>query len=507
MTKNIKSVVGFFLSVGLCILAASGGVSSAVTLRTSTVSDPIGMDPAHAAHTSDTYITGNIFQGLVTFDFTADPPYPVIPVLAKEYQVSEDAKVITLRLHQGVQFHHNYGELTSEDVVFSLERHRDPKVASRASPQYADVVNVTAVDKYTVRIELKISSAFSLLRNLAYMNSYILSKKAVTELGDKIKTFPVGTGPFYFDKWSPGEKTVIKKFEQYWRTPPKIDQIEFWIIPEETVALGALDKGDLDVVALTQLGSYERAKTLKNAYIDAAKAGARIYIYYINHKLKPMDDVRVRRALYHAIDMKAICKRIGPQVGYFPSPIAPLAFSATDEFWNYEYDVDKAKKLLAEAGYPNGFDLNMIYLRSDLYEPIAMEVQSYLKKIVDVNLQLIERAVYYKTLKRYKHHLAGWGLARYVPFLFAERYISGAVRNYAQYSNPKVDEAITKAKTARTEEESKKYWREFQRLVTQDAVNIWVANGKSMAAMRKNVKGVTIKPTPGLMLHEKAYFE
>jgi peptide/nickel transport system substrate-binding protein len=272
-------------------------------------------------------------------------------------------------------------------------------------------------------------------------------------------------------------------------------------------ALGALEKGDLDLVQLTQLGSYDRAKTIKRTYIAEAKGGARIYIYYVNHKMKPMDDVRVRRALAHALDIKEISSRIGPQVMPFPSPLAPVVFAATKEFWQYEYDLDKARQLLTEAGYPNGFELRLIYNRAGLYEPIALEVKRSWDKVVDVRLELVEQAIWRKRMQQYKHHVAAWGVARYAPFLFAQYYMTGSKRNYGQYTNPEVDEVIKKAKTAKSEEESRKYWREFQRIVTEDVPNFWVANGKSLAAIRNKVKGVVMMPTPGLVDLEKVNVE
>jgi peptide/nickel transport system substrate-binding protein len=503
-----RNIISLPLAVCLGILLLHGTALGAVKLRTVVQGDPINIDPAHLHATQDRVVAQQIFQGLVTFDLTVDPPYPVIPVLAKSYEVSKDGKVITFKLRKGVQFHRGYGEFTSADVVFNLQRHLDKKVASRARSQLKDIERVEAPDKYTVKVYLKISSAVSILQNLAYQTAgFMVSKKAVSELGDKIERMPIGTGPFYFDRWDAGEKVVLKKFDKYWGTPTKIDEIEFWVVSEEIVALGALEKGDLDLVPVTQLGSYDRAKSIKNAYFAESKGGARIYIYYVNHKMKPMDDVRVRRALAHALDIKGICKRIGALVMPFPSPLAPIALGATDEFWRYDYNVEKAKKLLAEAGYPNGFELRLIYNKSALYEPIALEVQNAWNKVLNVKLELIERGVWRKRLKQYKHHIAAWGIARYAPYLFAQGYQTGTPQNYAQYSNPKVDEAIKKATAAPNEKESRKWWREMQRLITDDVVNFWVANGKSLVVARSNVKGVVVMPTPALFILENAYVE
>ena len=220
-----------------------------------------------------------------------------------------------------------------------------------------------------------------------------------------------------------------------------------------------------------------------------------------------MDDVRVRKALMHAIDLKTLAKRIGPQVMCFPSPFAPTAFSATDEFWKYEYDLTKAKKLLAEAGYPNGFKLKMVYTTGSLYEPVALEVKRFWDQVVDVDLRLVERGIWFKTIKTPSQHVVAFGLARAVPFLFAEACQTGNNRNYGGYSNPKVDEIIENARYSTTEEESKRLWREFQRLVTEDVSHMWAAVGISIVGVKENLKGIVPHPTPGIWLMENAYFE
>jgi peptide/nickel transport system substrate-binding protein len=505
MFKSVRTILCGFLILSLGTLFVYGDACSAMKLRTQIGGDPVNMDPAALAFSQDRFIAGQIYQGLVDFDLMAEPPYPIVPVLAKSYQVSNDSRMITFNLENGVTFHHGYGELTSEDVVYSLQRHLDPKLASRARGQLGDIERIEATDKYTVTLHLKTSSAISLLGNLAWQNAgYILSKKACEALGDKIARTPVGTGPFYFEQWIPGEKVVLKKFEKYWKTPAKIDEIEFWVIAEDIIALGALEKGDLGLVSVSQLGAYKRAKTMKNIYLAEAKASVWQYIYYLNHKMKPMDDVRVRRALAHALDIKSICSRIGRLVEAFPSSLSSAVIGATDEFWTYDYDVEKAKQLLTEAGYPKGFDLSLIYNKHVLYEPIVLEVQRYWNQIVNVKLELVERAVWKKKLSKYEHHVAAWGLGRLVPYLYAERYETGNSRNYNQYSNPKADAAIKKAVTASTEEEAKKHWREFQRITAEDVASIVVAVGGNLQAVSNKVKGVVLHPYTGLIYLEKA---
>jgi peptide/nickel transport system substrate-binding protein len=513
MFKISKNFAALVLAIFFAVLSVPGGALGVVKLKTCIEVDIINLDPAHLSSEYDRLVCQHVYEGLVTFDYAAEPPYPIIPALAESYEVSNDAKVITFRLHKGVKFHAGYGELTSQDVVFTLERHQDPKVASRTKSQLADIERVEALDKYTVKIYLKNPAAVSLMQNLAFQNAgYILSKKAATELGDKIQRMPIGTGPFYFDRYEPGEKAVLKKFGDYWGTPSKIDEIEFWIIPEQIVALGALEKGDMDVVPVTAVGGYQRAKAMvdqgKDIYLAESMGGGRQYVAYINHDKKPMDDLRVRRALAHALDMKGIVARLGPLVKYWPSPFAPVAFAATDELWRYEYDLDKAKQLLAEAGYPNGFELIMIYERYALCEQLVLEVKNCWDKIVDVKLQLLDSANYWNVLTQDRpQHIGFWSCARMAPFLFAQHYLSDSPRNYAHYVNPQVDETTQKAITATSEQEARKYWREFQRLVTEDVANLWVCNQKSMCAIKDNVKGVVILPIPNVFDLTKAYTE
>jgi peptide/nickel transport system substrate-binding protein len=379
----------------LTALIQVGGVAIGATFKSPIEGDPINLDPSQLFHTQDRLIAQQVFEGLVSFDYTAAPPYPVVPVLAKTFELTDNSRTLTFKLREGVQFHGGFGEMTSEDVAFSLQRHLDPNIASAAKQELGPVERIEAPDKYTVTIYLKTSAGLSLLRSLAFQNAgFILSKKAVTTLGKKIERNPVGTGPFQFDRWNPGDKVVLKKFGSYWGTPAKIDEVEFWVIPEEIVALGALEKGDLDLSSMTKLGSYPRAKAIKGVKIVESRGGARMYTLYINNKIKPTDDLRVRRALAHALDIKGICERIGPQLAAFPSPFAPIVFSATDEFWKYDYNPEKAKQLLAEAGYPQGLELKLMYYNSDLFEPITLEVQRSFKTAnIELKLEYVEQAI------------------------------------------------------------------------------------------------------------------
>ena len=500
----------FFLVMTGCLSMLVGlgipGLAGAGKLKVATPGDLINADPAVASTPNDRSVIHQVFDGLFEFDLAGQAPYKPVPRLVEKYEISDDGMKIRLQLRQGIQFHHGYGELTSDDVLFSLKRHLDPKERSRASAQFADVESIEALDKYTVLITLKVPSAISLIRSLAWQSAgFILSRKAKEKLGDKIGTTPIGTGPYYFDRWDAGEKIVLKKFDQYWGTPAKFDSIEFWVVPEETVALGALERGDLDAVPITQAGSLIRAKAIKDIDILAANGNAFHYQIWPQHNNKPMDDIRVRRALAHALDLDGIAERLGLQK--WPSPLPSAVFSATDEFWKYEYDIQKAKQLLAEAGYPNGFELRLIYSKAYLYEELALELANCWKQVVDVKMDVIERAVYYKRLRAgdIGQHIAITAVTRFSPFLYSQFFVSGGPRNYGRYANPKLDEAILKAKTATTEEESLKWWREFQRIIIEDLGSYYPGTQKSLAAISKDIGGVVVTPYLALLDLRNAY--
>jgi peptide/nickel transport system substrate-binding protein len=338
----------------------------------------------------------------------------------------------------------------------------------------------------------------------------MVSKKAVQKLGKKIALKPIGTGAFYFDTWSPGEKVVLKKFKDYWGTPAKADEVVVWVMPEETVALRAVEKGELDLTPITQQGSYAIAKSIKNAFILESGGAAYHHHLFFNGSQPPLTDRRVRRALIHALDLKGLDKRLGPQTGYWPSPLPSAVFSATPEFWKYEYDVNKAKKLLAEAGYPKGFELKLIYKHEAINEQIALNVVDYWKKICDVKLQLLDRAMYYPKVREFKHHVAFIFITRFSPYLYGQFYQKGSPRNFYNHSTPEIDRIITKGKTATSEEESKQYWREFQKAVTEEAFGVWTGTLKSQMLVSNRVKGLSPKsllPYRGLVDLKDAYFK
>jgi len=504
-----KRALGFALILIFASAFCQLPIASASNrLRTSIMGDTVNVDPANLSWPQDRMVAQQVYEGLFEFDYAGSTPYKPVPRLVENYEISDDMKVITLHLRKGVEFHSGFGEMTSQDVVFTLKRHFDPKVASMEKAQLGDVEEVEAVDKYSVKIFLKTPSALTFILNLAWQNSgFVMSRKACEKLGDRISSTPIGTGPYFFVEWLAGEKIVLKKFEKYWGFQGQFDEIEFWIVPNETVALGALEKGDLDVVSITQSGSYEKATALKNIRIVEATGTAFAYYQFINHQHDAMKDLRVRRALAHAIDMEGISNRLGPMFQKWPSPLGSALLGSTTEFWKYEYDVEKAKKLLGEAGYSNGFNLDLGYTKGYLYERVALELANSWKKLGNINVKLeeIEQAVFFTKIGKGQFVVANLAVSRLAPFLYAQFHMSGSPRNFGKYTNPKLDEAIENAKVAKSEEEARFWWREFQRISSEDVALFYMGNQKSLAAVQNDIQGIILTPYLSLMDFDKAY--
>lgn len=489
-----------FLLVGVLSIGAMCAEMS--VLRVRMVADIVNLDPPHLHTAADRLVLQQVVEGLVQFDWRQEAPFPATPRIAKSYEISEDGREITFYINEGIMFHRGYGELTAEDVVFSLKRHMDPAVASKVAPQFAEVAEIEATGPYTVKVSLESPSALTLLQNLAWQAAgMVISKKATEELGDKIERFPIGTGPYYFEEWSPGISVILKRFPDYWGAPdwgfgsPAFDEVHCLIIPEDMLALDALETGEIDIVGLVKKGSVTRAEQIEGISLQAAIGGSWQHHVFFNHKKAPMNDVRVRKALAHALDLKTIADRLGPMQKYYPSPFNEVCFSSSDEFWVYEYNIEKAKELLTEAGYPNGFTMQFIYPKIYMYEDVVLEVARYWSEVgIDVELQVIEYGVYYKTIHEFEHDVCLWSMTRFAPFLYAQAYLSGTPWNHFAYSNPALDELIAVASAEPDEARAKELWRRVQRAIVNDVVGIYPALQVAWAAIADRVEGIIVIP-------------
>ncbi len=440
--------------------------------------EPPGLDPTTATSAAiPRVVYSNVFEGLAKIDRNGK----IAPALAREYKISKDGKEYTFVLRGGVRFHDGK-PFDAEDVKFTFERLMDEKTGTAHREYYKDIDSVQVVNSHTVKIKLKnVNSMF--LFNLARPDSVIVNKQAA----DKIKSAPVGTGPFKFVEWMPGDHITLTKFGDYHRKGiPYLDKVTFKFIGDPSAQIASLKAGDIDVIAYDV--SPENALLLEkdpkfkvfNGYTTSK------VILSTNNSRKPFSDVRIRRAMAHAIDRRALIKGAmsgyGIPIGSHMDPGNPYYIDLTSA---YPYDPQKAKQLLTEAGYPNGFEA-VIKLP---------ERYAYARRTGEIIADMLSQAGI-----KLKIELTEWG--QWIDRVFnnadydltvighAEPFDINIYANpkyYFRYDSPKFQETLKKAEMEADAKIRKELYIACQKIITEDAVNGFLYVLPSLPTMKKEV--------------------
>lgn len=327
------------------MVAGAAAAKSDITLAMQL--EPPHLDPTSAAAGAiDSVLYSNVFEGLTRFASDGS----IIPGLAQSWEISEDGLSYTFKLASGVMFHDGT-TMDAEDVKFSLDRARAEDSANAQKALFGSIAEVVAVDAGTVKITLSAPNG-SLLFNLAWGDAVIVAPESI----ENIKQAPVGTGAFKFDNWVQGDNITLARNPEYWGTPAKLDKVTFKFISDPTAAFAAVMAEDVDVFA-----GYPAPENVPQFEADARfqvivgnTEGETILS--TNNKMPPFDNVKVRAALAHAIDRQAIIDGamfgLGTPIGTHFAPHNPDYVDLTGES---AYDPEKAKALLAEAGFAEGF--------------------------------------------------------------------------------------------------------------------------------------------------------
>ena len=368
------------------------------------------LDPAFGIGNGDEFPIRQIFSTLVS------PPDGTSKVmlndlkgeLAERWEMTPDARHFTFHLRHGVQWQRGYGEVTSDDVVFTLARMRDPKTGTAYGANFRQIESVDAADPYTVTINLSTPNPFFYVFALMpRFGGYIVPKRAVEELGENFRRNPVGSGGFEFVAYEPKQKLVLRGFDKYWEGKPKIDRLEVLFLPETAARTLAFVKGDVDMIeGATVPGWIPSVKKQKaDVVFDFGRPGA-VFAMHINMTRKPLDDLRVRQAIAHAIDVTVWQGAFGDfvQPMYGVSPVG--FYGALDKEdvtsdWPYTYNPDLSHKLLAEAGFPNGFPLDVFISEREEYKTNLLIVQEQLRKVgIQLNMRVVDHASYHNDIRR-----------------------------------------------------------------------------------------------------------
>ncbi|MEM6407781.1 MAG: ABC transporter substrate-binding protein [Pseudomonadota bacterium] len=338
-------------AAGLCAVMGCISTAAARDVTIGLQLEPPHLDPTSAAAGAiDQVLYSNVFEGLTRFSSDGS----VGPGLAESWEVSEDGVIYTFTLRDGVSFHDGT-RFEASDVVFSLDRARGPDSTNAQKALFSNIAGVQAIDNRTVVVTLNQPQG-ALLFNLAWGDAVIVAPESI----DDIKSNPVGTGAFRFEDWKQGDSITITRNEDYWGTPALLDGATFKFISDPTAAFAAMMAEDIDAFygypAPENLAQFEADPRFQ--VLAGNTEGETILA--INNKLPPFDNKLVRQAVSHAIDREAIID--GAMFGYgtpIGSHFAPHHPAYIDLTGNSAFDPEKAKALLAEAGFADGFSTTL----------------------------------------------------------------------------------------------------------------------------------------------------
>ena len=347
--------------------------------------DPKTLDPQKSIDTMSNKSITLIYDTLLDLDENLN----LKPNLAESWERLDDCNVV-FHLKKGVKFH-NGEELKAEDVKFTLER-------AASSPQtlylFKPITKVTVIDDYTVQVTTD-KPFGALLNNLAAVQGGIVSKKAVLKYGDDYVNHPVGTGQYKLKEWLPGNRIVFEGFKDAYQGAPNFEELTYLTIPEVSNRMIALETGEVDVAFDIGIMDKETIENSNNLELVEVESPALLYLGF--DQTNPIyQNKKLREAIAYAIDNQTfvdVVFRGSAVAGDSPLPKASPAYNRNVK--KYNQDIEKAKKLLAEAGYPNGLDIELWCMDDGPRVDMCVIIQDQLKKIgINVEIKIFEFGAY-----------------------------------------------------------------------------------------------------------------
>lgn len=410
------------------------------------------IDPAYCSGFDAGEMAVKIFDGLVRFDYYSND---IVPDLAESWEVKNDNKTFIFHLRKGVKFH-NGREFTAQDVKYTFDRLYDPETASPGTWVYdmivgidealagkADgVAGVQVIDDYTVRFDLKYPFGL-FLTHLTLPYGLIVPQEEVEKWGEQFSQHPVGTGPWKFVEWEHDNKLVLEANEDYWEGRPYLDRVVYRVIPQALTRIAEFEAGNLDYTSVPQEEIQRWTNDPKWKPYVHKMAELSSYYLALNQKFKPLDNPKVKQAIALAIDSEQIVKALFPN--YVPADDAiPDGMPGGSDKPGLGYDPEKAKELLAEAGYPDGFEMEIWTSTGEKSVRVGGVLQALLKRVgIDVKLVKNDWSVFFATVKKGEapaYYLSWW--ADYAdPYNFLKA-LYGSEGSRINYKNVVVDKML-----------------------------------------------------------------
>lgn len=484
--------------ITVLILAAAFVFGSALaqTLIVGNSSDIVTLDPHKTNDQPSARVMVQIYDTLVI----QTEELELEPGLAESWtQVDDLAWDFSLR--EGVTFH-NGDPLTAQDVKFTFDRLLDPETAAPGRFIVGFMDSVEVVDDMTVRVTTQAPFA-PLLAHLAHNVTSILNERAVTEAGEDYGTrVAVGTGAFRFVSWETASRLTVERNDDWWRGMAGVEQIVFRPITEGTVRSIELETGGVDVAYDLAPRDVLRLETHPSLNLLGYEALSMQYLGF-NAQKPPFDDVRVRQAFNHAIDIESIVDAI--YEGFATratSPLPPLVFASHPDIEPYAYDVERARALLEEAGYGGGFSAQLWTNDNPLRIEIAQIAQAQLADIgVDVDVQVLEWSTYLDETAAGNHDMfiLGWGTvtadADYGLYALFHSSQFGAPGNRSFWGDPRVDELLDLGRVTEDAEQRRAIYYEAQEIIVEEAPWVFLSFQVFTTGTRDNIAGFVNHPT------------
>lgn len=478
---------------------AAGGESKVLTVRF--YDDPSGFDPATVFRVENEVIAFNIFSGLTTYESATGA---IIPDLAESWS-TDDNITWTFKLRQGVQWHKGYGEFTSADVLYSFNRILDPATGSPYASEFNNVESFEAPDPYTFVIKLKEADGNFLHVVANYHQGQIVKKEAVEELGDQFKWTPVGTGPYMIDSIKTNSEIVMVRHEDYYKGPAPIEKVIFSIIKDDDTAAIALQNGEVDlamrIARQEALERLEEAGFKMNVLYDRG-----INLRIFNTEVEPLGDVRVRQAWAHAVDWEGISQATNPLLEAKSINLLPRWMDVyTEDVPTYEYSPEKAKELLKEAGYEDGF--SVVMHTRDVADSEQLE-QEFLKAVgIDLKFEIVDAAVYNQIRNDGTFQVSGRQLPAVNPDMILFSYLhpdhtAPNGLNGARYDNPELTETLEAARAETDPQERKALYAKVQQIAMTDLPYIPKYSANGFWPSHNYVENVVLNPLSQLNFYE-----
>ena len=440
------------------------------------------LDPHLAVAAGTKEVMFNVFEGLVK----PTPEGDLVPAVASSF--TSDGTTYTFTLREGVKFH-NGQAVEMEDVVASIERNADDSQGEALIPALA------AIERMEVEgNQLAITLAQPDNEFLASLTLAILPR----DYGQQ-DTAPVGTGPFRFVSRAAQDSIVLERFEDYWGEPAYLDKVTFKIIENADSILMSLQSGAVDLFA--HLTSTQAAQLGEDFNIEEGTMNL-VQAMYLNHAEKPFDDVRVRQALCYAIDRQQILDLAFDGYG---SLIGSSMYPAFGKYFDeeltryYTHDVEKAKALLADAGYPGGFSM-AITVPSN-YQPhidTAQVIVEQLKQVgITAEIQLVEWGSWLSDVyagRQYQATVVGVDASTMTARALLERFTSTAGNNFINYNNAEYDAIFQAAIAAADDAAQTAAYKQAEANLTENAANVYIQDLADLVAVRKGLEGVRFYP-------------